>query len=176
MREKPSAHALSVAMDIDYRPYGWKSMEETVEVLFSIAKKCDLVIGTREEFEVVGFDASYTDVQCAQKLFEHGVHLVVIKHGKDGVALFSADGEEARIEALPARLVKPWGAGDAFASSFLSSLLENVSYTDALIHGAASASLVISGTSCTEAMPTREEIETFVHAWRTGTLDDSWND
>lgn len=42
-----------VALDIDYRPYSWPSAETASVALMLAAERCDIVIGTREEFDAL---------------------------------------------------------------------------------------------------------------------------
>ncbi len=165
-----------LAMDIDYRPYGWSSEKETKSVLSEAARKCHLLIGTRDEFEVLGCDPSMSDEACAEGFLRERAELVVIKYGKKGAHAFSKSGATHRGMILPARLVKPWGAGDAFASSLLATLMQGENLEQSLTYGAAAAALVISGNSCTEAMPNREELDHFIYQWRTKNLDATWQD
>ena len=165
-----------IAMDIDYRPYGWLCEDERAAVLCAVAKKSHILLGTREEFEVMGLKSSLSDEACADIFLQENAQLVIIKRGKDGSYVFTRDGTKHHTPRVPARLVKPWGAGDAFASALLASLLEDISFEDALVDGAASASLVISGNSCTEALPTRKELDNFLSLWRSNALDESWCD
>jgi len=46
-------HETVVFFDIDYRPYTWKSVEETAIYYSLAAEKCDVIIGTREEFDIL---------------------------------------------------------------------------------------------------------------------------
>ncbi len=148
-------------MDIDYRPYNWPSLDEAAEVTTKAARLCDILIGTREEFEVAGAKKSDTDTDAAQRFIDQGAKIVVLKRDKDGSVCFTADGKVVETGIYPVQLAKPFGAGDSFASHFLASLIQNIPLEEALKNGAAAASINISGTSCTEAMPTEIERENF---------------
>ncbi len=160
-------HGTVVICDVDYRPYSWDSPEE-VSVYYSLAaEKCDVIIGTREELDAMehAVDPGNTDdAVSARRWFDHHAQIVVIKHGKDGSFAYTREGEVHRGGIFPVELVKPFGAGDAFASAFSHSLLQGQDMTACLEAGAASASLVISRDSCTEAMPTAEELRDFIAA------------
>ncbi|MBW7460050.1 5-dehydro-2-deoxygluconokinase, partial [Paenibacillus sepulcri] len=46
-------HGTKVVFDIDYRPYTWTSPEETAIYYHLAAEKSDIIIGTREEFDML---------------------------------------------------------------------------------------------------------------------------
>lgn len=56
-------------------------------------------------------------------------------------------------------MLKTFGAGDSYASAFLYALLNGNSVREALQFGGASAAIVVSKHSSSEAMPTVEEIK-----------------
>ena len=174
-----------VAMDMDYRPYGWDSQEQVEEVLQRIASQCELLIGTSEEFCLASGmnvpddpeDTPKDDSKFLQ-IFSNA-QLLVVKRGQQGANAYHRDKVVTKIikgALLPAALKKPWGAGDAFASSLLASLLLSKSLEQAMQDAAAAASLNISGDSCTEAMPSSAEIEDFLHRYHNGLLPSEWID
>ncbi len=158
-------HGTVVIFDVDYRPYSWGSPEE-VSIYYSLAaEKCDVIIGTREELDAMEHatdPGNADDAASARRWFEHNARIVVIKHGKEGSYAYTREGEVFRGGIFPVELVKPFGAGDAFASAFSHGLLQGHDVTACLEAGAASASIVISRDSCTEAMPSVQEIEDFI--------------
>ena len=160
-------HGTVVIFDVDYRPYSWGSPEE-VSIYYSLAaEKCDVIIGTREELDAMEYaiDPGNTDdAASARRWFGHNARIVVIKHGKNGSFAYTREGQTYRGGIFPVELVKPFGAGDAFASAFSHGLLQGHDVSACLEAGAASASIVISRDSCVEAMPTIGEIEDFIAA------------
>ncbi|MEM9424390.1 MAG: PfkB family carbohydrate kinase [Spirochaetota bacterium] len=165
-----------VAMDIDYRPHGWADSAD--KILQTFAGQCDLLIGTAEEFAIasgaVGPKAATEDAAFL-RLFP-AARLLVVKRGKEGANAYLRGGETVRGAVLPAALKKPWGAGDAFASSLLASLLLGKSLGDSMQDAAAAASLNISGLSCTEAMPDSAEIADFLYRYHHHQLPPEWVD
>lgn len=87
---------------------------------------------------------------------------MVVKRGADGSTAFLDNGEVIKAGIVPAKLKKTFGAGDAFAAGFLTSLLKGNDIKTSLIKGSATASIVISKTDCTEAMPTTDELEDYL--------------
>lgn len=170
-----------VALDIDYRPYSWVDPESASVVLMSAAQSCEIVIGTREEFDALEYlsgtkteqetaggtrsnteDRQSDDQATAANLLAAGASLVVIKHGEAGSRAWSGDGRSVTGPAYPVVPAKPYGAGDAFAGALLYGLSRDASLKDSLKIAAAAASINISRTRCAEDMATREEISTFL--------------
>lgn len=162
-----------VIFDPDYREGTWNSSDETAVYDRLAAQKADLVVGTREEFdrmESLTMPGNADDRKTADYLFGSGVKLVSIKHGKQGSNVYTCDGGVYHGPVYPAKVQKTFGAGDAYAGAFLYGLLSGKSIEDALRYAAAAASITISGRSCADSTPTREEVETYLKAYENGTL------
>ncbi|KYD25490.1 5-dehydro-2-deoxygluconokinase [Geobacillus icigianus] len=157
-------HAVVVFFDLDYRPYTWQSKEETAIYYNLAAEKCDVIIGTREEFDMMEqFDGQRSDdEQTARKWFDYNTKIVVIKHGKDGSIAYTKTGETFIGTIFPANIVKTFGAGDSYAAGFIYGLMNGWTIPKAMEYGAAAASIVISSHSCSDAMPTLDQIEQFI--------------
>ncbi|WP_407272091.1 5-dehydro-2-deoxygluconokinase [Radiobacillus sp. PE A8.2] len=158
-------HEVVVIFDLDYRPYTWKSDKETATYYNLAAEKCDVIIGTREEFDMMEqFERndSKSDQVTAQKWFDYAAEIVVIKHGSKGSIAYSKDGQSQRGGAFKTKVLKTFGAGDSYASAFIYGLMNNWDLEKAMEFGSASASIVISKHSCSDAMPTKNEIDEFL--------------
>lgn len=154
-------NGVKVIMDIDFRPYSWKSPAETCICYTMACEKCDIIIGTREEFNAVEYlwdQENKDDAVTGRRFLQKGAELVIIKRGKDGSSAFAKDNTRIDAGVVPAKVRKTFGAGDAFASGFIAALLDGKSLKEALIDGSATASIVISKTDCTDAMPTKKEL------------------
>lgn len=162
-----------VFFDIDYRPYTWTSPEETATYYNLAAEKCDVIIGTREEFdmmEALTNPGNCDDRVTAQKWFDYNAKIVVIKHGKEGSIAYTKEGEQFKGSIFPAKIVKTFGAGDSYAGAFIYSLMQGWDIPKAMEMGSASASMVISSHSCSDAMPTVEQIEAFIEKCKSGEI------
>ncbi|WP_105619268.1 5-dehydro-2-deoxygluconokinase [Vallitalea okinawensis] len=158
-------HNTVVFFDIDYRPYTWKSVEETAIYYSLAAEKCDVIIGTREEFdmlEMISNPGNKDDAVTAKKWFDYNAKLVVIKHGKDGSFAYTKEGDKVEGAVFPVTPVKTFGAGDSYAGGFIYGLLQGYSPAKSMEIGAASAAIVVSSHSCSDAMPSIEQIEQFI--------------
>jgi 5-dehydro-2-deoxygluconokinase len=155
-------NAVKVIFELDYRPYTWKSTDETAVYYSLVADQADVVIGTRDEFDVMENIQAGNNENTLNYLFTHSPDLVVIKHGVEGSYAYTKSGERFRGLAYKTNVLKTFGAGDSYASAFLYALISGRDIETALKYGSASASIVVSKHSSSEAMPTAEEIEALI--------------
>lgn len=157
-------HGTKVVFDIDYRPYTWKSKDEISVYYYEVAKYSDIIIGSREEFDLTEAIAApnMTDKQSADYWTKLGASLVIIKHGKKGSTAYTSENQSYSIKPFPVTALKSFGGGDGYGSAFLSSLLDGKSILDCLEMGSASASMLVSAHGCSKFMPTYEEIMAFI--------------
>lgn len=166
-------HGVTIVFDIDYRPYTWKSKEETAIYYNLAAEKCDVIIGTREEFDMMEvFDQQngHDDQKTASKWFAYSAKIVVIKHGKDGSIAYTQDGKSHTAAIFPAKVIKTFGAGDSYAAGFLYGLMKEWSIEKSMEYGSAAASIVISSHSCSDAMPTADQVSTYITKCKNGEI------
>ncbi|MGX6970414.1 5-dehydro-2-deoxygluconokinase [Vagococcus bubulae] len=150
---------VKVVFELDYRPYTWKNAEE-VSVYYSIvAEQSDVVIGTRDEFNMLENVTEGNNDNTVAYLFQHEPELIVIKHGVEGSYAYTKEGETFRGKAYKSNVLKTFGAGDSYAAAFLYALSKGKTIQEALQYGSASAAIVVSKHSSSEAMPTVEQIE-----------------
>jgi 5-dehydro-2-deoxygluconokinase len=157
-----------VVFDIDYRAYTWKSREE-MAIYYSVAgRESDMIIGSKEEFDLMqGLEGRcLSDGETAAKWFGYGNRIIIVKHGKQGSFVYTADGGKYKALPLPIKKLKSFGGGDAYASAFLYGLLEGWDVLDALKFGNASASLLVASHSCSDAMPDAAQITEYIEKCR----------
>lgn len=155
-------HRVVTIFDIDYRPYTWKSKEEIAIYCRLVAEKCDVIFGGREEFdlmEVLDGPLKQDDQTTADTWIGKGAKIVVIKRGGDGSTVYTSGGQRFEGATFPAKVVKTFGAGDSFAGAFIYGLMQGWSMERCQQFGSASASIVVSSHSSSDAMPTVEQIE-----------------
>lgn len=154
-------------MDIDFRPYTWASAEEVAVYCKLAAEKCDVILGGRDEFNLMEYVTGPTDnddAKTAEYWFGCHAKLVVVKRGEEGSYAFTADGQVHRGRTFPANVVKTFGAGDSFAGAFIYGLLNGFPVQKCQEWGSAAASIVVSSHSCSDAMPTAPQIEELIAA------------
>ena len=162
-------HGTKVIFDIDYRSYTWKSKKDIAVYYSLIGKMSDIVIGSREEFELMEMlpqDSELPDYKLAEKYISFGNKIVIVKHGKRGSIAYSSAKEAFKVDSFKVKLLKSFGGGDAYASSFIYGLLQGWPLERALEFGTASAAMVVSSHSCSAAMPTAEAVQAFIDSKR----------
>lgn len=155
------------ALDIDYRPFGWESREETARVMEQAVSQCDLVIGNREEFnalEVLSMPDNRDNARSAQAILDLGASLVIVKDGPRGSAGYLKDGSVTRCGVIPTNAVKTFGSGDAYAAGLLYGILTWRGLLYSMRLGTACASLALTGISCAPSMPDFETAQAHLQA------------
>lgn len=155
----------AVVLDLDYRPYGWTDAAEASVYLGVACGLADIVIGNREEFDVLqGLQPAGTrKPDAAVRALLGGVtRVVVVKDGPRGCRICLRDGTVIEQGIFAVRSRKPFGSGDAFAAALLWALIEGRSWSEAARWGAAGAAINVSGDACAESMATRPQLLAFV--------------
>lgn len=155
-------HNVVVIFDIDYRPYTWASKEEIGIYCRLVAEKSHVIIGGREEFnlmETTKDPSEIADDKTAETWFGYQAQIIVVKHGGDGSVAFTRDGGVWKGRTFPNTVIKTFGAGDAFAGAFIYGLTQGWPIDRCQEYGAAGASIVVGSHSCSDAMPTVDQIE-----------------
>ncbi|MER5742197.1 sugar kinase [Streptomyces sp. NPDC002225] len=157
----------AVSFDVNHRPGLWRGTDASPRVLLDLARRADLVfVGEDEAREAWGVDGAEA-VRAA--LPEPSV--LVVKHGADGVTVFSGTGTGpgtvTTVPALHVDVVAPVGAGDAFAAGFLSATLRGLPVRDRARHGHLMAAAVLTVPGDLTGPPAR------AHADALAALDDA---
>lgn len=158
-------HGVKVIFDIDYRAYTWKSKAEIGIYYSLVGQMSDIIIGSREEFELTEMLPEGNQVpnyEIAEKYMNFGNKIVIIKHGKKGSIAYSADKKSFKVQSFNIKLLKSFGGGDAYASAFIYGLLEGWSLDKALEYATAHAAMVVASHSCSDAMQSADAIHAFI--------------
>lgn len=154
-----------VVLDVDYRPKTWRT-DVDASIYYGIAANlADIVIGNREEFdmmETVVAPGNTNDDQTAARFLKGNSQIVIIKAGELGSRVYCKDGHKFEQGIYKVEAQKPFGAGDSFAGAFIWTLLNGGTLEKGVSNGSAAAAINVSGTTCTEAMPTLHELESFI--------------
>lgn len=172
-------HQVRTVLDIDYRPVLWgltgKADGETRFVanegvtahLQRILPLIDLVIGTEEEFRIAGGKDRLTDALAMVRKVTGAT--LVVKRGPLGCSIIEGE-VPASIDDAPVHggveveVLNVLGAGDAFASGFLSGWLRDAPLEACARAANACGALVVSRHGCAPAMPTPAELDYFLAA------------
>ena len=153
-----------VIFDIDYRAYNWKNPDEISIYYEAVARNADIIMGSREEFDLTErlIQPGRSDEETAKAWFSQNAKIVLIKHGKDGSTAYTANGEKYSIKPFPVEALKGFGGGDGYASAFLYGIFSGWDLIDCLEFGSAEASMMVRSHSCSEELPTTEEVRAFI--------------
>jgi 5-dehydro-2-deoxygluconokinase len=177
LSESPSREATLIAMDharrsntlvvldVDYRPYSWRT-DIDASIYYGIAAGLsDIVIGNREEFdmmETVLAPGNKDDDQTGKRFLRSNTQVVVIKAGELGSKIYCQEDYKFQQGIFPVQAKKPFGAGDSFAGALIWTLVNDGNLEEGVKYGSAAAAINVSGNSCTEAMPTQEQLFDFL--------------
>lgn len=151
----------TVVLDMDYRPYGWVSEAQASVYLQVACGMADVVIGNREEFDVLDLQDSAAG-SGAQRLLEGTTRVVLVKDGARGCQILHRGEPAIEQGVFKVKARKPFGAGDAFAAATLWGALDGRPWAEAARLGAAAAAIVVRGDGCAEAMPSRDALLAFM--------------
>jgi ribokinase len=126
----------------------------------------DCTILTPNEHEtaaMVGYAIDEDDdaIRAARELLAHGPKAVVLKRGKRGALLLTADD----LFLMPVYAVEArdtTGAGDAFTAMFTVAMLEGKPLRDCVRYGNAAGAIAATRIGTMPALPTRNEVEQFL--------------
>jgi len=102
-----------------------------------------------------------TAFEAAETLHARGVKRAVVKMGARGCVLFDDDGGR-RVKAYQVQAVDTTGAGDTFAAALAIRLAEGASFDDAALFATAAAAIACTKPGAEAAMPTRQQVESFI--------------
>ncbi|SAK74135.1 carbohydrate kinase [Caballeronia arationis] len=170
-------------LDIDYRPVLWGltgkadgetrfiANESVTAHLQRILPLIDLVIGTEEEFRIAGGKDQLIDALTMVRAVTSAT--LVVKRGPLGCSIIEgavpASIDDAPIHGgVEVEVLNVLGAGDAFASGFLSGWLRDEPLEACARTANASGALVVSRHGCAPAMPTPAELDYFLDAAKKG--------
>lgn len=171
------AAGTKIVFDIDYRPVLWGLTgrgdgetryirSDTVSAhLQSIVPDCDLIVGTDEEIRVAG--GSDDTMKALRRLRTLTAATIVLKRGAEGATVFEGEipdqyGEAIDCPGFPVEVFNVLGAGDAFMAGLLSGWLRGKNWTEAGRIANACGALVVARHGCAPAMPTAEELRSFI--------------
>ncbi len=174
-------HGVVRVLDIDYRPVLWgltpRGAGENRYVpdanvtlqLQQVLGQFDLLVGTEEEFFIAG--GAPNDLMASLRAVrEISSAVLVVKRGALGCSVIEG-AIPAAIDDAPTfkgeriEVLNVLGAGDAFLSGLLASLLRGKDWAESTKVANACGAIVVSRHACSAAMPTPAELE----HWFSGT-------
>jgi len=159
---------LPLIFDVDYRPYSWVAAQDAAQTYSKAAALCDIIIGNDVEFGFVAGDYEQ-GLDKARELAKSSASIVVYKMGELGAITITPD-DEIRTGIYPVKALKPTGAGDSFMGGFIASMANGFTLKESIMRGSACASIVVANVGCAPAMPTADELETFLSSHAGATI------
>ena len=181
------AHGVIRVLDIDYRPVLWgltprgagenryvADAQVTLQ-LQAVLPEFDLLVGTEEEFFIAGGVADDLLASlCAVRALTTAT--LVVKRGALGCCVIEG-AIPANINDAPTfhgervEVLNVLGAGDAFLSGLMASLLQGKDWAQATQVANACGAIVVSRHACSAAMPTPAELDHWFHGSRNPKVD-----
>lgn len=159
--DKARTYGMKVVFDPNIRRKLWDSEEEMVRVLNDLAGKCDIVLPGIAEGRVLA--GTQNEKEIARFYLALGAKTVVVKLGASGAYYQEHTGKSGYVKGFKVdHVVDTVGAGDAFASGFISGILEGIPIEDAVVRGNAMGAIIITSKTDNEILPTKEELDKYL--------------
>ncbi|CAM4018201.1 sugar kinase [Lederbergia lenta] len=153
-------NGVKIVLDPNIRRKLW-SDDLAKKAIVSIAEKSNIVLPGIAEGEFL-FDKR-NEKEIAKSFHDLGAETVVVKLGENG-AYYSTNEESGHVPALNIkRVVDPVGAGDGFATGFLSGILEQLPIQEAVARACAIGAIVATVNGDVEGLPDRAGLEKLMH-------------
>lgn len=143
-------------LDLDYRAEFWTSFDDARHRVRDAVRLVSVAVGNIDEVEVC-VETREPD-EAADRLLGLGCALAVVKMGPAGVLAKTAN-ERVVAAPLAVDVVNGLGAGDGFGGALCHGVLNGWPLARIMSVANAAGAIVASRLSCSEAMPTMEEIE-----------------
>ena len=118
--------------------------------------QADILVGNDDEFSILCGGDKDKGLDIARAHAKNG-QLVLYKRGDLGCILFCKD-NMIKTGIFPVKVMKPFGAGDAFLGNFLSRLSIDGNVCAAVLQSSAAAYLVVAQRGCASAMPDKQQL------------------
>lgn len=176
-------------LDIDYRPVLWgltgrgageNRFVDDADVTRTLQKSLplfDMIVGTEEEFFIAGGAANDTLQSLRSVRALCPTATLVVKRGPLGCTVIEG-AIPTDLDAAPTfrgeyvTVMNVLGAGDAFLSGLLASLLQGKNWSESTAFANACGAIVVSRHACSAAMPTPAELAHWFSGNRTPKVDD----
>jgi sugar/nucleoside kinase (ribokinase family) len=103
--------------------------------------RLDVFLPSTSDLDIIAPDAN--PIGLCEQLLDATDTPILLKQGPAGVLMLGPDGLRQRVPSLPAKVVDPTGAGDAFCGAFLVGLDQTNDLLEAAMFGTVSASFAV---------------------------------
>lgn len=168
--EYAKEHDIPVVFDPNLRENLWESADEMKQYVKKTLPYANIVKVSEEELM---FLMDSQDIEQSAKLMreQYDIDILLVTLGKDGCKAYTKKGEVAHKGYQVEKPVDTTAAGDSFNGGFLSQLVTyNKSHMDCTLEeiaecvkiGNAVGSLTVTKRGAIAALPTKDEVETFL--------------
>lgn len=158
---KARERKMTITFDPNIRRNLWNTEEEMKDVLNNIAVRSDIILPGISEGKFLTGREKVEDI--ADFYLERGGKAVIIKLGSTGAYYKTSEKTENYVEGFyVSQVVDTVGAGDAFASGFISGILEGLSIEDSVMRGNALGAIIVTSKTDNDALPTKYELEEYM--------------
>jgi fructokinase len=161
--ELANEQGVPVAFDVNVREHLWESREAAREAVDPLLGLSTIVkLGDDELSPLLGTE----DVdEAAKTLLDRGVPLVLVSLGPEG-AFYATRDFSGNVPPFDVEVVDATGAGDAFLAAVLVHLsgepFDEERVREAALRGCAAGALACTDYGAMSALPTRDELESFM--------------
>ncbi|MEG2687801.1 MAG: carbohydrate kinase [Clostridia bacterium] len=154
-----------ISFDVNVRLPLWKSVRDLRRAISAFLPYADILKVSDDELEFITDIKDENDAINSLYASFSKIKLVFVTKGKNGVSVYSKDGDSYFEKAVDVTAVDTTGAGDCFIGCALFKILENngqwnFEFIKNIISFATNgAAIVVTKKGAMEAMPTLEEIE-----------------
>ncbi|MFA6476180.1 MAG: carbohydrate kinase family protein [Candidatus Paceibacterota bacterium] len=141
-----------------FSPGTWQ-LKKGKEKLKDIYARTEIFFGNKQEAEKVVNLPGYEAKELAIEIKKIGPKIVVITDGTEGAYCLDQEDKWWKMPALTTKAFERTGAGDGFASAFLSAIFYEQPVETALAWGAVNASSVVAQVGPHAGQLTRDQIE-----------------
>ncbi|MEZ5399567.1 MAG: 5-dehydro-2-deoxygluconokinase [Bryobacteraceae bacterium] len=160
--ERAHAAGAQTVFDVDFRAMSWPGPREAGLAVRLALPYTSVLIGNQPELMLV---AGTSTLDEATAWLRPRVNILVSKLGDEGTRVFAGD-TDVFLPPYRVEVCTTIGAGDGFASGFLHALRGELPIEECLHYGNAAAAIVVSRLSCSEAMPTLDEVRVLIESQR----------
>jgi ribokinase len=152
-------------LKIAFNP-GTKQLGQGKDIICELLPFAHVFIANKEEYislihgEHAKSDA-YTPRDLLHSLRKMGGKLLLLTDGDHGSYVLDEEGKEYHGTIIPTETIGKTGAGDAFSTGFIASLMKNGSISDALRLGTANAASVVSSIGAQTGLLHKNDL----HLW-----------
>jgi 5-dehydro-2-deoxygluconokinase len=156
-------HGAWIVLNLDWRPTLWRNVTESERLRYyaRAIEMADIVIGNRGEYvAATGGESVEKAMEYIRSINRRAI--IVVTQGGEGAMVITDKGDIIRASPYSVGYLKGLGAGDGFIAGFMYGYLKGWDLYRSLRLGNAVGAIVVTRHSCSEAMPTLDEVMSFI--------------